>query len=245
LSDAVVMTRGSRILFAIPWGERMILGTTDTDYAGPLGTPTCDQEDIRYVLEVTNGVFPEAGLTSEDVIATWAGLRPLIANGEESGTPSDTSRSHSIKMAEPGWIDVVGGKLTTYRLMAEQAVDKITAHLDRETEPCQTAESPLLAASALHGSGIIPPEVSREQVEHYCRNEWAIHLDDVMIRRSSWAYYHKDSAAIARDVAGWMSEIYQWDQQQRDEEMRRYRSALTYLRAGTLSAVLPREAIQA
>jgi glycerol-3-phosphate dehydrogenase len=245
LPDAVVMARGSRILFAIPWGARMILGTTDTDYTGPPGTPTCDREDIRYVLGVTNNVFPNAGLTDEDVIATWAGLRPLIANGQEKGAPSDTSRSHSIQMIEPGWIDVAGGKLTTYRLMAEQTVDKIVAHLDRDTVACQTAERPLLAKNALHGSGIIPPEVSREQVEHYCQNEWAVHLDDVMIRRSSWAYYHKDAAAIAGDVAGWMSDICQWDPQQADEEMRRYRWALTYSNIVTPSAVPPREAIQA
>jgi glycerol-3-phosphate dehydrogenase len=245
MPDAVVMARGSRILFAIPWGDRMILGTTDTDYDGSLRSPKCDEKDIQYVLGVTNSVFPKARLTGADVIATWAGLRPLIANGQEKGTPSDTSRSHSIQMAQPGWIDVTGGKLTTYRLMAEQVVDKIVAHLGKDTAACKTAEHPLLGTDALCGSGILPPEVSRDQVQHYCQNEWAVHLDDVMLRRSSWAYYHKDAASIARTVAGWMSEICQWDQTQADEEVRRYQSALAYHNAVTPEAVPAREAIEA
>jgi len=221
LPDAVVMTRGERILFAIPWGERLILGTTDTDYDGPLASPTCDPEDVRYVLDITNGVFPEAGLSDQDVIATWAGLRPLIAKGQEEGTPSNTSRSHSIQMAEPGWIDVTGGKLTTYRLMAEQTVDKIVKHLGLDLAPCKTASRPLLDPQALMGSGIIPPAVTREQVRHFCHHEWAVHLEDVMLRRSSWAYYHRDCSAIAQEVAGWMAEANHWDLQRVDEELER------------------------
>ncbi len=245
MPDAVVMAQGSRILFAIPWGDRMILGTTDTDYNGPIGTPTCDEEDVRYVLEVANSVFPDAGLIGEDVIASWSGLRPLIANGQEAGTPSDTSRSHSIKMTEPGWIDVAGGKLTTYRLMAEQTVDKIVAHIGKDVSACQTAEQPLLDQTQLCGSGIIPPKVTRDQVEHYCKNEWAIHLDDVMLRRSSWAYYHKDAATIAQDVVGWMAEIRRWNQQRVEDELGRYRSALTYPGAGIPTVVRPaREAVK-
>ncbi len=245
LPDAAVMTQGERILFAIPWGERMILGTTDTDYDGSIASPKCDEVDVRYVLDVANSVFPDANLIGEDVIASWAGLRPLIASGQKAGSPSDTSRSHSIQMAEPGWIDVTGGKLTTYRLMAEQTVDKIVAHIGKNTPACQTAKQPLLAKDALSGSGIIPPQVSREQVEHYCRNEWAVHLDDVMLRRSSWAYYHKDAATIAQTVAGWMADICQWDPEQLDNEMRRYQEALTYPGAGTSSAIMDREAVKA
>lgn len=228
LPDAVVMAQGSRILFAIPWGERMILGTTDTDYNGPLANPSCDPQDVEYVLNVTNSVFPNASLSIEDVLASWSGLRPLVAKGDAAGTPSDTSRSHSIGMTEPGWIDVAGGKLTTYRLMAEQTVDRIVEHLAKDVKPCQTADQPLLPSDSLAGSGITPPEVTRQQVEHYCQNEWATHLDDIMIRRSSWAHYHKDPDAIAEKVAGWMAEFFQWDQRRVDDEMARYHNALTF-----------------
>src|SRR5205085_4606852 len=108
--ETVVMTEGKRILFAIPWGERTILGTTDTDYDGPLDDVTADAADVRYVLGVTNQFFPTAELTERDVINTWAGLRPLIA--DPNGRPSDISRSHEIRSPEPGWWDVAGGKLT-------------------------------------------------------------------------------------------------------------------------------------
>ena len=128
VTDAVVMSEGQRILFAIPWGERTILGTTDTDYDGPLDRVMTDKSDIDYVLRITNQHFPAARLVASDVISTWAGLRPLIA--DPKGRPSDISRSHEIKSPEPNWWDVAGGKLTTCRLMAEQTVDHVIASAD-------------------------------------------------------------------------------------------------------------------
>ena len=136
MPDAVVMAEGDRILFAIPWGERVILGTTDTDYHGPLGEPTCDDADIEYVFEVTNAAFPAAKLTKADLVSTWAGLRPLVA--DRNGNPSDISRRHEVKMNEPGWWDVTGGKLTTYRLMAEETVNAIAKYLGAcEIDKCR------------------------------------------------------------------------------------------------------------
>ncbi len=260
--DTVVMTEGQRILFAIPWGERTILGTTDTDYNGPLDSVTADAADIGYVLQVTNQFFPDAKLSGGDVISTWAGLRPLIANPD--GTPSDISRSHEIRNPEPGWWDVAGGKLTTYRLMAEQMVDRIVEslkrdvpsepgrrgdneaqtekdlesphvvsygfesgsrwnELKRELLPCRTAEEPLLPPGEATGvSGILPPDFSRRAVEHYCANEWAVHLDDVMVRRTSWHYYHRDAAQKAGRVADWMGELLGWSDATRAAELTRY-----------------------
>jgi len=201
-----VTAEGPRILFAIPWGERTILGTTDTDYAGDLDSPGVDASDVRYILDVANRTFPAAGLTPADVTSTWAGLRPLIA--DPSGRPSDISRAHQIHMTEPGWLDVAGGKLTTYRLMAEQAVDRVVDFLKFRAAPCATATEPLLpTAGDARFSGVVPPDVSREAVEHYCRHEWAVHLDDVMIRRSGWRHYVDDPAAVERRVLGWMEEI--------------------------------------
>ncbi len=226
--DAVVMAEGSRILFAIPWGERLILGTTDTDYDGPLDTPTCDEKDIDYILSVTNYTFPAAKISKDDVISTWSGLRPLISAGEK-GTPSDISRAHQIREPHPGWIDVAGGKLTTYRLMAEQTVDHIAAHIGPQAgqslRPCETATTPLLPGEPHPPfSGILPVEVSREAVEHYCNHEWAIHVYDIMIRRTSWRHYHRDHLAIARNVAGWMKEFLNWTDDQTSQELHDYRA---------------------
>ncbi len=222
--DTVVMTEGKRILFAIPWGERTILGTTDTDYDGSLDNIRATRSDISYVLEVTNRFFPGARLGEPDVISAWAGVRPLIANGK--GKPSDISRSHEIRRPEPGWWDVAGGKLTTYRLMGEQTVDQIVKALKRTRVRCRTAEEPLLPPAETKGvSGILPPEFNRQVVEHYVANEWALHLDDVMLRRTSWHYYFKDASRMAERVADWMGEPLGWSAETRTAELARYAKA--------------------
>jgi glycerol-3-phosphate dehydrogenase len=224
IPDAVVLTEGSRILFAIPWGERVILGTTDTDYDGPIESPSCDDDDIAYILDVLAVAFPEAGISKADVISFWAGLRPLVA--DRHGNPSDISRRHEITMGEPGWWDVTGGKLTTYRLMAEQTVDQVVRALGRQSPPCRTAEEPLLPAAETEGlSAVIPPPVTQRAVEHYCRNEWARHLHDVMIRRTYWHYYRADRQDIAPSVAGWMAEALGWDPATTAAELATYLAA--------------------
>ncbi len=219
--DAVVFAEDSRILFAIPWGERVILGTTDTDYHGPIDSPRCDPADQSYVLDVVNDAFPAVGLTGEDVLSTWAGLRPLVA--DKHGNPSDISRRHEIKMSHPGWWDVTGGKLTSYRLMAEETVDDVGRFLKASLRPCSTATTPLLEnPDTTPVSGILPPEVSQAAVEHFCEQEWAVHLDDVMIRRTSWRYYHSDHLNIARKVADWMGRLLVWSDETKKQEMLNY-----------------------
>lgn len=225
LPDAVVMAEGDRILFAIPWGERVILGTTDTEYDGPLDSPVCNPEDIQYILDVTNRAFPEIGLTKTDILSGWAGLRPLVA--DKRGNPSDISRRHDIAMSHPGWWDVTGGKLTTYRLMAEETVDAILDHLGHAPTACQTADLPLMEDGISNvPSGILPPPIDRWVVEHCCQSEWAKHLDDVMIRRTSWRYYHKNHLDIAQRVADWMTESLGWDHVTRSAELQRYEKAI-------------------
>ncbi|MSU59160.1 MAG: glycerol-3-phosphate dehydrogenase/oxidase [Pedosphaera sp.] len=223
----VVMTDGKRILFTTPWGERTILGTTDTDYDGPLDRVVADAEDIRYVLGVTNQFFPAAKLTNAHVISTWAGLRPLLA--DPNGKPADISRAHEITNPEPGWWDVAGGKLTTYRLMAEQTVDQIvktSKPLNRYND-CRTADEPLLPANEVNGfSGILPPEFCRRVVEHFCANEWAVHLEDVMVRRTGWHHYHRDAALKAELVANWMAELLGWSDAERVAELAQYHAAM-------------------
>jgi glycerol-3-phosphate dehydrogenase len=233
VTETVVMTKGERILFAIPWGERTILGTTDTDYDGPLDDVRADTTDIAYLLQVTNQFFPGAELAEADVISSWAGLRPLLA--DSGSRPSDISRAHEIHCPEPGWWDVVGGKLTTYRLMGEQTLDQIIKSskglrgpdklqgLQGKLVVCRTAEEPLLPAAETSGvSGILPPEFTRQAVEHYVAKEWAVHLDDVMVRRTSWHYYFRDAGARALKVADWMGELLSWTAAERAAEIARY-----------------------
>lgn len=228
--DTIVMTDQKRILFAIPWGQRTIIGTTDTDYSGPLGNVLAEPNEIRALLDIANRFFPNVRLRENDVISTWAGLRPLIA--DVHGRPSEISRSHEIRNPEPGWWDVAGGKLTTHRLMAEQTLNGVVSFLrssnqvDREFRPCKTAAEPLLPASETEGiSSVLPPEISRRLVEHFCTREWVVHLDDVMLRRTSWHVYRPDAPEVAEQVANWMSEPLGWSSDQRGEEIERYRAA--------------------
>ena len=224
--DAVVMTEGKRILFAIPWGRRVIVGTTDTDYEGVIEDCRTEPEDVEYILEAVNEAFPSAALSDADVLSHWAGLRPLVA--DKRGRPSDVSRAHQVRTAQPGWIDVAGGKLTTYRLIAEEVVDHLLKHLRQKAPPCRTAEEPLLAPDAVEGTtGLIPQDPSAELVRYYCRKEWAVHLDDVMLRRTGWHYYRDDAAALAEQAAGWMAETFDWEATHRAGELERYHQAVS------------------
>lgn len=218
--EAVVMAEGDRLLFAIPWGERVILGTTDTDYRGDLDEPPCDAADVAYVLDLVNTTFPAAQLTPTDLISHWSGLRPLVA--DPNGNPSDISRRHEITMSHAGWWDVTGGKLTTYRLMAEETVDQIVRHLGAQTASCTTATEPLLTAADGSTSGVLPPPPTAAVVDHCCQAEWARRLDDVMIRRTSWRHYQRDHLALARTVAGWMASHLGWSADHTDAELHRY-----------------------
>ena len=219
VGEAIILTEGKRILFVIPWGDRIILGTTDTDYEGDPGDARTTQPDVQYILDVVNGAFPSARLRPADVISTWAGVRPLIAAGEEEGAPSDISRGHVIRMTDPGWFDVAGGKLTTYRRMAEQAVDKIGAFLGRQLPKSLTAGHPLSRGAF---SGVLPPAIDPAVVSACCRREWAVHLDDVLLRRTSWHYYHRNQAEIAEMTARWMADLLGWEGDRQAAEIARY-----------------------
>jgi glycerol-3-phosphate dehydrogenase len=223
VATAVVLSHGDRILFVVPWGERVILGTTETDYAGDPADVRTDATDTEYILGVVNSAFPRARLTPADLISSWAGVRPLIAPARtETGTPSDISRRHEIRVTESGWIDVAGGKLTTYRLMAQQVVDRLGKFLDAQLPRSRTAETPVLALADTPLSGILPPPLTADVVRRCCRDEWAIHLDDVLLRRTSWHFYHSNHSEIARSVAQWMADDLGWDAAQTQRERERY-----------------------
>jgi glycerol-3-phosphate dehydrogenase len=156
-------TRDRRVVFAIPWTERTVIGTTDTDFHGTPDRVEADAADVTYLCEAANVVFPEAHLAPEDVIATWAGLRPLIAPEEKEGMrASDVSREHEVFVRDDGLVVIAGGKLTTYRRMAKEAVDKAVEFLadrgdavfeGREIRKCRTKHRPLPGARGLEPKG--------------------------------------------------------------------------------------------
>jgi glycerol-3-phosphate dehydrogenase len=119
-----------RSVFVIPWGDTTYIGTTDTDYSGLVDDPTCTGDDVDYLLAALNRVLSEP-VARADVIGTWAGLRPLLRGG--SPRTADLSRKHSVHTSPSGVVTVTGGKLTTYRRMAADAVDAVSEVLGVHT----------------------------------------------------------------------------------------------------------------
>lgn len=143
-----------RVLFAIPWGDRTYLGTTDTDFEGDPGDVAATLEDVDYLIDASNSYFPDHGLTRDDVISTWAGIRPLMAPAAEEGdalSESSVSREHAIVVGQDGLITIAGGKLTTYRRMAAEVVETAVRLLEMtdgpmELEVARTDKDPLPGA---------------------------------------------------------------------------------------------------
>lgn len=135
-----------RPFFVVPWDAKLLIGTTDERYAGDLDRVEADEREIEYLLREANRVLPAARLTRGDVLYTYSGVRPLprVTDGKESGI----TRRHFIKPAHVrGLFSIVGGKLTTYRALAEGAIDLIFRALGQTSPPCQTADAPLPGAA--------------------------------------------------------------------------------------------------
>ncbi len=128
--EAVVITSpiDGRVMFILPWGELSYIGTTDTDCEESPDEVRATAADVVYLLRSANAYYPAARLSLEDVLSTWAGLRPLLRSDGQRN-PSQVSREHKVVEHPDGLITVVGGKLTTYRLMAAEAVDLVTRRL--------------------------------------------------------------------------------------------------------------------
>jgi len=179
-----------RQIFAIPRGEVVYVGTTDTDYGAAADYPRIDREDVEYLIGALGAVFPAATWGVDRVISAWAGLRPLIH--EEGKKPSEISRKDEIAVGASGMISVAGGKLTTYRKMAEKVVDLAVERLGVERS-ATTADAPLeggdlpsppedyaRALAARHAATGIPVEVIDRLVLHH-----GTAADELLARASS------------------------------------------------------------
>ncbi|KQW07977.1 glycerol-3-phosphate dehydrogenase [Leifsonia sp. Root4] len=131
------------VLFVIPWGRHWLIGTTDTDWSLDKAHPAATASDIDYLLEHVNKVL-SIDLTREDVEGVYAGLRPLLAG--ESEQTSKLSREHLVAHTVPGLVVIAGGKWTTYRVMAKDAIDAAVDALDGRIPPSTTQDIPLLGA---------------------------------------------------------------------------------------------------
>lgn len=261
----VILRTATSVLFVIPWGSHWLIGTTDTDWNLDLAHPAASASDIQYVLDQVNGVL-RTPLTHEDVEGVYAGLRPLLSG--ESDSTSKLSREHAVVQTVAGLITIAGGKYTTYRVMAEDAVDAAARNLSQRVPGCVTDRTPLLGAEGYHalwnrrerlaeevglhvsrvehllgryGSLISEvldlledrpelgeridgaPDYLRVEAIYAAKHEGALHLDDVLTRRTRISIETFDrGVTAARDIAPLMGEVLGWDQADIDREIEHY-----------------------
>ncbi|HXO25198.1 MAG TPA: glycerol-3-phosphate dehydrogenase/oxidase [Streptosporangiaceae bacterium] len=167
----MILRTDKSVLFFIPWGERWIVGTTDTDFTGDRAEPRVGAEDVDYILAAANRVLARP-LTRDDVIAVYAGLRPLVAAAKGDKPTTKVSREHVVDNPVPGLVSIAGGKFTTYRLMGRDVVDAAVADFGRPVPSSVTEQLPLLGADGLAGvqagAGRLAEDyrVPRATVEH-------------------------------------------------------------------------------
>lgn len=234
IAVVIPVPKDKRSLFLVPWGpnadgtfRHTFVGTTDTDYTGPLDDPQCTADDITYVLRALNASVtpgPDGPITPDHVTGVWAGLRPLVKSSGD-GRTADLSRRHAVTVSAHGVVTVAGGKLTTYREMAEDAVDEVMRLLSRKGR-CRTRRLRLVGAGytppvsdpallARHGSEAnrvladdLPVELHVEplvpglsyraaEAVYAVRHEMALTLDDILTRRTRARLFDRDATVAA------------------------------------------------
>ncbi|GHD47650.1 glycerol-3-phosphate dehydrogenase/oxidase [Mycetocola manganoxydans] len=253
------------VLFVIPWGRHWIIGTTDTDWDLDKAHPAATAADIDYLLEQVNKVLA-IPLTRDDVEGVYAGLRPLLAG--ESDQTSKLSREHLVAHSVPGLVVIAGGKWTTYRVMAKDAIDAAADALDGKVPQSTTDNIALLGAEGyqaawnkrgkiarafgvhkariehlLNRYGVLTDELLdllRERPElgeplpgaddyigaevvYAATHEGALHLEDVLARRTRISIESWDRGVSAAPVAArLMADVLGWDEERVDHEVATY-----------------------
>lgn len=185
----VPRTSNGRVLFAIPWHDHTLVGTTEIAVERPELEPRATDEEIHYLLSTLNR-YLQRPLQETDVLSAWAGLRPLV--NRRAVRTARLSREHVIDVAPSGLVTIAGGKWTTYRKMAQDAVDAVARHGRLPAAPCRTADLRLLSFET-------PLLMSLEQrVEFAAREEMARSVEDVLARRTRALFL---DAKAARDQA--------------------------------------------
>jgi len=234
------------VLFVIPWDRHWIVGTTDTPWTLGRAHPAASQSDIEYLLRRVNTVLRKP-LAAEDIVGVYAGLRPLLKG--ESDETSKLSREHAVADHGNGLVSVAGGKYTTYRVMAADAVDAVAPYLDAEPPSSPTEDIPLVGAAPplderIHTRyGALKTDIGESiatsphfgnlvvadapyliaEIAYAVTHEGALHLDDVLTRRTrlSIETAHRGVAA-APTVAAVMGEMLGWGRATIDREIDHY-----------------------
>jgi glycerol-3-phosphate dehydrogenase len=261
----LILRTEKSVLFVIPWGTHWLIGTTDTDWTLNKAHPAASQADIDYLLTRLNKVL-SVPLTREDIQGVYAGLRPLLAG--ESESTSQLSREHAVARPQPGLVSIAGGKYTTYRVMAADAIDAALADIGGSHPPSVTEHIPLLGADGYYAmvnqvgrlarqfglpvwqmqrllnrygslaeellglaetdSELLEPlpgaeEYLRAEIVYAASHEGALHLDDVLARRTriSIETAHRGTRS-APAVAELVAERLGWDESRVRNEVAAY-----------------------
>jgi len=156
-----------RILFVVPWGARTYLGTTDSAYEGDPGSSGVTMADADELFTLIGRVLPSPHLRPDRIVSAWSGVRPLVrASARRGRSTVELSRSHRILTTESGVLAIVGGKLTTYRAMAEDAVDRVVAAIGHRGPRCSTHRHPLVPGEPLSALELRHPHLSALAPRH-------------------------------------------------------------------------------
>lgn len=264
-TTGVILRTEKSVLFVIPWGRHWIIGTTDTDWHLDKAHPAATAADIDYVLGHVNKILA-VPLTREDVEGVYAGLRPLLAG--ESEQTSKLSREHLVAHSVPGLVVIAGGKWTTYRVMAKDAIDSAVSALDGNIPKSTTQDIALVGAEGyqaawnkrgkiarafdvhrvriehlLNRYGVLTDELLdlikerpelqeplpgaddyiKAEVVYAASHEGALHLDDVLARRTRISIEAWDRGVSAAPVAAeLMAEVLGWDEERTRREVDTY-----------------------
>jgi glycerol-3-phosphate dehydrogenase len=227
--DAIVMLhpRDGRVLFALPSGTQAIIGTTDTFTSASPEEVRASSADVDYLLEAANWYFPDAKLRGDDVIAAWAGIRPLMPT---SGGEGSASREHAIKRSRRGTVTITGGKLTTYRIMARQTVDAVQELLGARPNRAPTGDTPLPPPkdAPRHSDAIPGLPLRWSELRRAIDQEFACTLGDLLIRRTKHAFESRGNArGMARQLLEVVSPLFGWDEARQAKEIERYEAEVT------------------
>ncbi len=217
--DTAIMvphTRDGRVMFAIPWHGHALIGTTDTPIPAAVLEPSPQAQEIDFILETASDYLARRP-TRADILSVFTGIRPLVKTGEASNTAT-LSRDHTIHISSSGLLTIAGGKWTTYRKMAEDAVDHaiVLGHLDER--PCVTRELRIRDPHCL-GAPAPCPEPRDEHVAWHARHEMARTVEDVLARRTRVLFLDVQAAlalapAVARILARELGRAAAWQQTQ-------------------------------
>ncbi len=281
-TTGIILRTEKSVLFVIPWGRHWIIGTTDTDWALDLAHPAATSADIEYILGHVNRILATE-LTQADVEGVYAGLRPLLSG--ESDQTSKLSREHIVAHPTPGLVVIAGGKYTTYRVMAMDAIDEAARALGGDVPSSTTENIPMVGAVGYHAMwnrrkslaadsglhveriekmlmrhGVLITEILdliaadrtlgeplpggedylKAEIVYAASHEGALHLDDVLARRTRLSIESFDRALTAsRPAAELIAPVLGWSAADVDNEVEHYRQRVV---AERMSQTMPDDA---